>query len=49
MKDRHAALAETLSHFLERHGLARSGRTGDDAMAIGHVHQEVVFSRTAFC
>ena len=45
-KDRHAALAKALGQLLQRHGLTRSGRTGDHAVAIRHLRQK---KKLGFC
>ena len=39
-EDGDARLGEALGHDLERHGLARAGRAGDEAVAVGLVEQQ---------
>ena len=37
----HAHIGERFGHDLHRHGLARAGRTGDNAVAVRHLRQEI--------
>ena len=39
-KDRHADPRQALCQHLQRHGLARARRTGDQAMAVRHLRQQ---------
>ena len=40
---RHAHRAELLGQHLQRHGLARAGRAGDEAVAVGHLREQENF------
>lgn len=42
-KDRHAAGGERFSQFLQRNGFTGAGRAGDQAVAVGHLRQQMKF------